>query len=153
MVATETLPAATPIPPTPLLPEPSPPVQLPLRGWTVAPDGAVFVVDAAGRLHHLSADRLSSADERDPAVARDYVVFLSNGAGLTRTYRSYPPYDIASAFGSSSGLQVEAHPSALDDAVGATLVFLPDADWSYRQLRMLQHQGVSLPDGASADLS
>jgi hypothetical protein len=68
-----------------------------------------------------------SADERDPAVARDYVVFLSNSAGLMRTYRVYPPYDVANAFGVTPGLQSEAHPAPLDDAVGGTLVFLPDA--------------------------
>ncbi len=120
----------------------------------------------------------SPADERDLAVARDYVVFLSNGEGLMRTYRVYPPYDVASALGVTPGLQGEAHPAPLDDATADTLVYLsdanprgiyvanytgyvpfvvgeafnghpaagpvpwlPDADWSYRQLQQFRPQG------------
>jgi WD40-like Beta Propeller Repeat len=70
----------------------------------------------------------SPADEREPSVARDYVVFLSNGEGLTRTYRVYPRYGIASAFGVTPGLREEAHPAPLDDAAENTLVYLHDAD-------------------------
>jgi hypothetical protein len=132
----------------------------------------------------------SSADERDPGVARDYVVFLSNAEGSMRTYRVYPPYDVASAFGVTPALHDEAHPSPLDDPVGATLVslpeadppgiyvatlsdyipfvagagfnghpaagpvqWLPDADWSLRQLLLFESEGASRLDGMAADPS
>jgi WD40-like Beta Propeller Repeat len=68
------------------------------------------------------------ADDRDPAVARDYLVFLSNRDGVARTYRVYPPFENASVFAVSSVLREEAHPAPLDDAVAGTLVSLPDAD-------------------------
>jgi dipeptidyl aminopeptidase/acylaminoacyl peptidase len=70
----------------------------------------------------------SPADERDPAVARDYVVFLSDREQTMRTYRLYLSYDAASVFAVTTGGQSEAHPAPLDDAAGDILVSLPDAD-------------------------
>jgi hypothetical protein len=71
----------------------------------------------------------SPTDERDPAVARDYLVFLSDRARVMQTYRVYPPYDgAASAFAETPGGQNEAHPAPLDNPVGDTLVYLADAD-------------------------
>ena len=68
------------------------------------------------------------ADERDPAVARGYLVFLSDREQVMRTYRVYPPYETASAFAVTPGGQNEAHPTPLDDAAADTLVYLADAD-------------------------
>jgi WD40-like Beta Propeller Repeat len=70
----------------------------------------------------------SPADERDPAVARGYLLFLSDREQVMRTYRVYPPYESASAFAVTPGGQNEAHPAPLDNATADTLVFLPDAD-------------------------
>jgi DNA-binding beta-propeller fold protein YncE len=71
---------------------------------------------------------VSPADERDPAVARGYLVFLSDREQVMRTYRVYPPYETASAFAVTPGGQNEAHPAPLDDAAADTLVYLADAD-------------------------
>jgi WD40-like Beta Propeller Repeat len=71
---------------------------------------------------------VSPADERDPAVARDYLVFLSDREQFMRTYRAYPPYDRPGAIPVTPGGQNEAHPAPLDDAVGGTLVYLPEGD-------------------------
>jgi hypothetical protein len=111
--------------------------------WLPDSQALVFVSDRAGNndIYQLTVpDELTAqlappvslvagpADERDPAVARDYLVFLSDREQVMRTYRAYPPYDRAGAFAITPGGQNEAHPAPLDDAVGDTLVYLSDAD-------------------------
>lgn len=93
----------------PLPPEP------PLRAWTVAADGAVFVLDAANVLHHLAATGLTSLAQSAP---------LPLGAAPTDA----PAYLLADA----------THLFVSSPAVSQTLVL---ARTDFSQVTTLPHAG------------